>query len=79
MVFITVNRGDSLSALIEFVGGNDYSFPMLRDVDNSVSPDYGVSKIPTTIYIDKEGVIQVIKVEAYNSIAEIESDLASIR
>ena len=78
MVFITINRGDSLSALIEFVGENEYSFPILMDIRRSVSLDYGISSIPVTLFIDKYGVIQVKKIGAYHSIAEIESDFASI-
>ena len=79
MVFITINKGDSLSAIIEFIAENDYSFPVLRDESNSVSFDYGISHLPTTVFIDKDGIIQVIKIGKYHSIAEIESDLASIR
>ena len=79
MVFITISKGDALSALMEFIGENEYSFPILMDIDRSVSLDYGISGIPVTIFIDKGGIIQVIKIGAYHSIAEVESDLVSIR
>ena len=49
------------------------------DKDISVSRNYGISNLPTTIFIDKNGIIKTIKIGSYNSVEEIENDLASIQ
>jgi len=76
---LTINRGNSLSDINEFIIENDYSFPILMDKNISVSRNYGISNLPTTIFIDKNGIIKTIKIGSYNSVEEIENDLASIQ
>jgi len=40
-----------------FIKKGGYSFPVLHDVTKEVAANYGVSSIPTTLIIDKDGVI----------------------
>ncbi len=40
-----------------FVNKKRYSFPVLHDVTKEVAANYGVSGIPTTLIVDKGGVI----------------------
>ena len=58
---------------------NEYSFTVLIDEKSHITLDYGITRIPTTIFIDQYGVIRVIKIGKYHSVAEIEDDLASIQ
>jgi len=38
-----------------FLGARPVSFPILFDPDNSVSGNYGVSAMPTTVLVDRQG------------------------
>lgn len=40
-----------------FVNKKGYSFPVLHDITKEVAANYGVSGIPTTLIVDKDGVI----------------------
>lgn len=57
---------------------NNLSFPALLDSDNYVSLEYGVSAIPITFFVDKDGIIQAKKLGYFKSVADIEDYLALI-
>ena len=40
-----------------FIAGSGYSFPVLYDVNYDAAITYGVSSLPTTYFIDAEGVL----------------------
>ncbi|WP_318502620.1 TlpA disulfide reductase family protein [Bacillus sp. T3] len=40
-----------------FVKNGGYTFPILLDEKNEVNQDYGIVSIPTTFFIDEQGVI----------------------
>jgi peroxiredoxin len=57
---------------------NNLSFPALLDTDGNVSLDYGVSGIPVTFFIDKDGIIQATRLGSFSSADEIEDYLNPI-
>jgi len=78
VTLITVNLRESLSLVTQFMQSNNLSFPVLLDTDGSVSLNYNVSGIPTTFFIDKDGIIKDKRLGPFNSVAEIESYLEKI-
>jgi len=78
LVFLTVNNRDSLSEAAAFIENNNYTFPVLFDADYSVSLEYGIPGVPTTFFIDKDGIILARKVGAWESTAGIEAYLRFI-
>ena len=78
MVFLTIDAEDSLEKAKAFKEDNNYSFIVLLDVDSSVSTDYGIFGVPMTFFVNKEGIIQKLKIGAYQSTNEIKQDLKSI-
>ena len=78
VTLITVNLRESLSVITQFMQSNNLSFPVLLDTDGSVSLNYNVSGIPTTFFIDKDGIIKEKRLGPFNSVAEIESYLKNI-
>ncbi|UCE98376.1 MAG: TlpA family protein disulfide reductase [Dehalococcoidia bacterium] len=78
LVFLTIDAEDSAVEVAKFLQENDYTFPVLLDVDSSVSVDYGIFGVPITFLINKEGIIQKLKIGAYKSTTEIEEDLKLI-
>ena len=78
VTLITVNLRESLSVITQFMQSNNLSFPVLLDTDGSVSLNYNISGIPTTFFIDKDGIIIEKRLGPFNSVSEIESYLKNI-
>jgi len=79
LVILTVNGGESTSSVSEFMIANGLSFPVLLDTSRQITTAYNVRAIPTTYFIDKDGIIQYIKIGAITSRAEVEVLLDKIR
>ena len=56
-----VDALDVTSDALDFVDEFDLSYPMLKDSDEEVYPDYGVVQFPETFVIDAEGRIAAIR------------------
>jgi len=78
LVVLAINKGESLSTAKDFMQSDNYSFPVLLDISQDVALEYNIRGIPTTFFIDKDGIIQAIKVGAFSSRAEIEMMLSEI-
>ena len=78
LVLLAVNLGGTSSQVKEFLQNNDLFLPVLLDIDREVAQKYGIQYIPTTFFIDKEGIIQVVKVGPFPNKEAIESDLDKI-
>jgi len=57
LVIVTIEIGEPLSDVKAFIGNNNYNFKVLLDSNQSVAAQYGISAIPTSFFIDKEGNI----------------------
>ena len=57
LVIVSVEIGEPLSTVKPFIDQNEYNFKVLLDSDQSVATEYGISAIPTSFFIDKEGNI----------------------
>lgn len=55
LVIIAVEIGEPLSTVKPFINNNKYNFKVLLDSDQSVATKYGISAIPTSYFIDKDG------------------------
>jgi len=78
LVLLAINVRESPSRITEFMQTQGLSFPVLLDNDGNVTQQYGILGIPTSFFIDKEGIIQGIKVGPFQSKAEIESSLSKL-
>jgi peroxiredoxin len=54
---VTVSTEGSTRSVENFMTKNGYDFPVLLDADNAVSRAFGVSALPSTFVIDREGRI----------------------
>ena len=54
---------------------NGLSFTVLLDTDQNIARKYNIRAIPTTFFIDKNGIIKDVKVGAFSSRVEIEQRL----
>lgn len=57
VVFIGVDDKDLASDARTFVAAHGLTFPMLQDGSGSVTGSYGISQVPETYIIDREGRI----------------------
>jgi thiol-disulfide isomerase/thioredoxin len=78
LVLLTVNVGENSSQVAQFLQSEGFSFTVLLDGEATVAQRYSVTGIPTTFFIDKESLIQKIKVGTFQSQAEIETILSKI-
>jgi peroxiredoxin len=69
---LTVNSGESPSKVETFMKENGLSFPVLLDVRSDITQAYNVRALPTTFFIDENGVIGEIKIGAFLNKSEIE-------
>jgi len=78
LIIITVNLGEDQFKVSDFMRNNGLTFPALLDIQKSVAGQYDVTAIPTTFFIDKDGVIQERRVGSYSSVEDIENSLTKI-
>jgi cytochrome c biogenesis protein CcmG, thiol:disulfide interchange protein DsbE len=55
-----VNQGEFSSTVRDFQARQPVRYPLLLDSNNDVSLRYNVNSLPTTIFIDADGVVQEV-------------------
>lgn len=64
VVFIGVDLGEFRSSVKSFVEANGYSWTFVIDSTGEVARDYMVNFIPSSFFIDKNGIIRALQVGA---------------
>ena len=77
LILLAINIEGSKSKVNEFLLSQNLSLPVLLDT-GVVAERYGILYIPTTFFIDKDGIIQEKKIGAFFSEAELEEKLTKI-
>jgi len=78
LVVLAIDIGESASTVRAFVKDEGLTFPVLLDTTWDVSFEYYILSIPTTYFIDREGIIQDLKIGPFSSVTEIERSLKKI-
>ena len=78
LVVLAINLGESPSKVKEFVQSYGFSFPVLLDTKGGTAQKYNIRYIPATVFIDKNGIIQVKITGAFPNKAAIENRLGKI-
>ena len=78
LVILAVDIGESSATVERFMESYGISFPVLLDINQDVALQYNIRGIPTTFLIDKDDIIQAIKVGAFSNKAAIEKSLSTI-
>ncbi|HEV3240323.1 MAG TPA: TlpA disulfide reductase family protein [Casimicrobiaceae bacterium] len=68
---VTIDQGESVDQVRSFIERKKYSFSVLLDSDRAVGDIYGVRGIPTSVLIDKNGVVQWIAVGNFANESEL--------
>jgi thiol-disulfide isomerase/thioredoxin len=72
LTFFAVNVAESSTDVISFLDFYGLNMPVLLDSARTVSHKYGISGIPTTYFIDEDGIIQNRVVGAFPDRESIE-------
>lgn len=78
LVVVGVDLGETPATVDAFMKSNGYSFTVVLDRDQIVGEHYNVGGIPTTFFIDKDGIIREVRVGAFASEAQILAGLRKI-
>ena len=78
VVLLTIDKGEELDIVTTFIQDEGYTFPIVMDEERKVSDQYGANAIPTTFFIDEEGIIQAKKVGYFHTTEDIENVLNQI-
>ena len=78
LMVLAINWGESASEVEQFLQAHNLSLPVLLDTKNVVAPKYGIRYIPTTFFIDKDGIVRNKVIGAFPSKAAIENRLNEI-
>ena len=75
---LAIDIGESSSKVKEFLQSQGLSIPVLLDTEKNVAQEYNITGIPTTFFIDKDGIIQEKVIGAFPSKGAIEERLNQI-
>ena len=78
VVMLALDLNDSTSQVNSFIASNGYTVPVLVDAGEATAITYGVSGIPATFFIGRDGNIKYIKLGMFLSLAELQVDLDKI-
>lgn len=78
LVMLEVDIGENSAIVQNFMTSLNLTLPVLLDSAQTVAGDYSVAAIPTTYFIDKNGIIRGKNVGAFPNKATIESELSKI-
>lgn len=59
---LSVNSQEDKSVVASFIGRGGYAVPVLLDTEGAVGRAYGIQTLPTSFFVDGEGVIREIYV-----------------
>ena len=77
-MMLAINRGESSSKVEKFLQSHNLSLPVLLDTNRDVALRYNIWAIPSTFFIDKDGIIKGMKIGAFLSKEEVEKSLSKI-
>ncbi|MCB8987704.1 MAG: redoxin domain-containing protein [Ardenticatenaceae bacterium] len=62
VAILGVNQGESVATIRDFGARQDIGYPLLVDEDNDINLRYTINSLPTTIFIDADGVVREVVV-----------------
>jgi len=78
LMLLAIDIGESPSTVEKFMQSNHYTLPVLLDTSGVVAQQYSILNVPTTYFIDGDGVIQSKRIGAFINTAQIEEQLSKI-
>jgi peroxiredoxin len=77
LTLFTVNAGEDVTTVQDFMQKNHYTFPVLLDNQNNVGTKYNIYYIPVSVFVDKQGIMKNRVVGAFPNKAALEKQLGT--
>lgn len=78
VTIVTIDIGEEQSQVSEFMKTSKLTLPVLLDVKGSIAAKYSIQYIPTTYFIDKDGIIKEKVIGAFTGKEAIETKLQDV-
>ena len=78
LVLLAIDVGESPSKVKGFLQSRGFSFPVLLDTKEVVARRYNIRGIPTTFFIDRDGIIQDMRIGSFQSKEQIEAGINTV-
>jgi thiol-disulfide isomerase/thioredoxin len=78
LVILSIDVGEQPSDVVEFLDGKEIEYEVLLDPYRVVSDQYSIVSMPTTIWLDAEGIVRAIDYGALSD-ERIEQSMALVR
>lgn len=62
VTILGINQGESDETIINFGNEFNVTYPLLNDQDQTVNNEYLVNSLPTTVFIDANGIVREVQV-----------------
>lgn len=79
LVFMTVDIGEDVNQVKNYVTSTNMTLTVLLDQDQDVATKYCIHALPLTLFINKKGIIIDNKLGAFHDQSEIETHLKSFQ
>jgi peroxiredoxin len=78
LAVITINTGDRAADVKDYMASRGITYPVLLDLEHQVTQSYGLVGVPTTYFIDGQGIIKAYQIGAFQSENAMESAIKSV-
>jgi len=78
LILLAINIGESSTTVENFLLSSNLSIPVLLDTSGAVAQQYSILNIPTTFFINEDGIIQSKRIGAFIYKEQIENELGKI-
>ncbi len=78
LAVLTINVGDRASDVKDYVTSRGITYPVLLDPQGQVAQDYGIVGVPTTYFIDGQGILKAYQIGAFQNENAMESAIKSV-
>jgi peroxiredoxin len=78
LAVLTINVGDRASDVKDYVTSRGITYPVLLDPQAKVSQDYGIVGVPTTYFIDGQGILKAYQIGAFENEKAMERAISSV-
>jgi peroxiredoxin len=78
LAMLTINVGDRAADVKDYVASQGITYPVLLDTQGEVAQVYGIIGVPTTYFIDGQGIVKARQIGAFLSENAMESAVKSV-
>jgi peroxiredoxin len=75
LVFLSVDNGETKGKVQSFIQLYGYTFRVLVDPEGEASIGYGIRSLPTTVLVDRDGIVQYILRGPFPNVQTIEQEV----